>query len=159
MTRTETREDASTSTRAPRRRSPPSPAEHLLQMRDRRPDLIETHDCEGVARVASYETLILAATAHFQLIWSRVLTPGRKAAPGATRAADEAWAADTLGKFIDGIYDRLRNLTKEQAQREVGAVATIIAGLKRGQRLCEAMTRERFRERFLQLSKARGAKK
>jgi hypothetical protein len=133
-------------------------------MRDRRPDLIETHDCEGVARVANYETLVLAATAHFQLIWSKVLPPeGGKPAPrmaaGATRAADTAWAADTLGKFIDGIYDRLRHLTKEDAQREVGAVAKILSGLKRGQRLCEAMTREQFRERFLVLSKARRASK
>jgi hypothetical protein len=129
-------------------------------MRDRRPDLIETHDCEGVSRVANYETLILAATFCFQMIWSRVLGEGRKPAPrGAVRAADETWAADTLGKFIDGVYDRLRHLTREAAQREIGAVAKILSGLKRGQRLCDAMTREQFRERFLALSKARRGSK
>jgi len=136
-------------------------------MRDREPELIESRDYVGVASASPPDTLIAAAAAHYQMIWNKVLnrtgrSHGRSAAQrAADRAADRQWATDKLGAFIDAIYDRIADMTKSEAMREitrdVRAVATILDGLKRGQRLRDAMTREQFRARYLALTTRRKA--
>lgn len=142
------------STRGARLHEPPSPTEHLVMMKAREPEMIETRDYEAIARAMEPETMVQAAAEHVALIFNKVIAPGdrRRGGRGEGRAEDEAWATERFGKFVDGVYDQLADLTKEQAQREVGAVATILNGLKRGQRLRDAMTREEFRARYFKLA-------
>jgi hypothetical protein len=125
-----------------------TPAEWLLHIRDKEPEIFTTRDYEEAARLAPPETLIMAATAHFQLMWNRILMPaGRRAAD---HSADAQWARERLLAFIDGLYSRLADLTKTQAMREIGAVARILADLKPRQRLRDAMTREQFQARYIE---------
>jgi hypothetical protein len=126
----------------------PTPAAWLLAIRDKEPEVFAARDYEEVARLAPPETLIMAATAHFQLMWNRILTPVARRT--ADHAAESAWARERLLAFIDGVYSRLADLTKTQAMREIGAVSRILADLKPRQRLRDAMTREQFQARYIE---------
>ena len=151
-----TREGETESTTRRPRRQPLSPAAHLLDVQAREPELIEARDVEAVARLATGETQFIGFMNHLQQIWNSVLEPmstrGRKGRRAEAEANAYEAAAGEFSKFVDSLYDQFAGMTKEAAQREVGAIAKILSGLKRGQKLGEAMNREEFRARYFKLA-------
>jgi hypothetical protein len=131
-----------------------SPEIWLALAKQSEPELIADDDLDGLIAKAPHEVIIELARRHLGMIYRRIIHPNAQNRR-AEQTATISEAKQQFQIFVGRIYDRYATWTKERANREVGALHTIFTSLKPRQRLCDALSREQFIERFAELSAKR----